>query len=57
MSLTCREEIGRVRRVGQGCYEDTREDIRNKSYVEFGERYDTRTNWQHYIAADCRPTN
>jgi len=21
MSLTCREEIGRVRRVGRGCYE------------------------------------
>jgi len=25
--------------------------------VEFGERPDTRTNWQHYTAADCRPTN
>ena len=25
--------------------------------VEFGERHDTRTNGQHYTAADRRPTN
>ena len=25
--------------------------------VDFGERHDTRTNEQHYTAADCRPTN
>jgi len=31
MSLEGREEIGRVERVGRGCYEDPREDVRNKS--------------------------
>ena len=25
--------------------------------VDFGERHDTRTNGQHYTAADSRPTN
>ena len=25
--------------------------------VDFGERHDTRTNGQHYTAADRRPTN
>jgi len=25
--------------------------------VDFEERHDTRTNWQHYTAADRRPTN
>jgi len=63
MSLTCREEIGRVGRVGRGCYEDYREGVCNKSCVsgrvEFGdiERHATRTNGQHYTAADGGPTN
>jgi len=28
MSLTSHEEIGRVGRVGQGCYDNPREDVR-----------------------------
>jgi len=58
MSLTCHEEIGRV---GRECYEDPRGDVHNMFVrvgpVEFGERHDTRTNGQHYTAADRRPTN
>ena len=50
----------RVGRVGRGCYEDPREDIRNKScmrvgLVEFGERHDTRTNGQQYKLHRSRP--
>jgi len=33
MSLTSHEEIWRVGRVGQECYENPREDVRNKSCV------------------------
>ena len=37
------------------------EDVRNTACVSgswnFGERHDTRTNGQHYTAADRRPTN
>ena len=33
MSQTCHEEIGRVGRVGRGCYENPREDVRDKSLV------------------------
>jgi len=57
MSLTCHKEIGRV---GGGCYEDASDlsaTSRGVGLVEFGERHDTRTNKQHYTAADRRPTN
>jgi len=47
MSLTCHEEIGRVGRVGRGCYEDAC-DLSATSRAcrarGFGERHDTRTN-------------
>ena len=33
MSLRSHEGIGRVGRAGRGCYEDPREDVRNKSCV------------------------
>jgi len=33
MSLTCHEEIGRVRHVARGCYENSREEVRNKLCV------------------------
>ena len=54
MSLTCHEEIGRV---GRGCYGDPLEGIALVGLVVFGEKHDTRTNGQHYSAADRRPTN
>ena len=38
MSLTGHEEIGRVGRVGRGCYEDPREDVRNKSCLWTSEK-------------------
>ena len=60
MSLTCHQEIGRVGRVGRGCYEDASDlsaAIRACRARGFGERHDTRTNGQHYTAADRRPTN
>jgi len=62
-SLTCREDIGRVGRVGRGRYEDPCEDVRRKSCVsgqwnsEKHPRHDTRTNGHHYTAADRWPTN
>ena len=52
MSLTYHEEIGRVRCVGRGCYEDPREDVTRVGLVEFGELHDTRTNGQRYTVAD-----
>jgi len=57
MSLTCHEEIGRVGRVGRGCYEDPREDVARDGLVKFGERHDTRKNGQHYSAAAYWLTN
>ena len=56
MSLPCHEEIWRVGRVaGRGCYEDA--GLRQVVIVEIGERHDTRTNGQHYTAADRRPAD
>jgi len=67
MPLTSHEEIGRIGRIriGRGCYEDNREDphedVCNKSCVSCSwtleNDTDTRTNGQHYTAADRRPTN
>jgi len=65
MSLTSHEEIGRVWRVGWGCYEDPREDphenVCNKSCVSCSGTLendtDIRTNGQHYTSADHQLTN
>jgi len=56
------KEIGRVGRVGRGCYEDHREDVRNKSCVSGSwnlENDDTKCGQTGSIitAADRRPTN
>jgi len=47
-------------RVGRRCYEDPHEDVRDTVRVgllEFSLQHDTRTNGQHYTAADRRPAN
>jgi len=60
-SLTCHEEVGRVGRVGRGCYArmlaTCPQQVARVGLVEFGERHDTRTNGQHNTAADRRTTN
>ena len=42
-----------VRRSSRGCPQQ----VVRVGFIEFRERHDTRTNWQHYTAADRRPTN
>jgi len=55
MSLTCQEEIGRVGRVGRGCYEDA-SDLSATRLDEFEDRHDTRTNGQHSTVHSNRPS-
>jgi len=61
MSLTCHEEIGRVGRVGRGCYEDASDlSATSRACRARGIRRTTRHTDKRaalYPAADRRPTN
>ena len=59
MSLTCYEAIGRVERVGRGCYEDPRKDVHKKSCVSgpWNLKNNTYDGQQHYTTEDWGPTN
>ena len=60
MSLTYHEEIGRVRRVRRGCYEDASDfsaTCRACWVVEFGERHDTWKNRPNYIHRSKAPAD
>jgi len=61
MSLKCHEVIGRVGRVGRGCYEDA-SDLSATNRACRARRIwrttrHTEKNGQHYTATDLRPTN
>ena len=52
MSPTNHEEIGRVGRVGRGCYDDPRKDVRRKSCASVGSCRRGSSRWCHKDATE-----